>query len=426
MKKELEALKEINFWDKSPKFDFGYIRENYNSKIWKCLGNKLIKVVVGQRRAGKSVIVRQLMVKLIDVKQVSPKNILYLNKEMFEFEKINSADDLSNLISLYESIYKPEGKIYLIIDEVQNIENWEKLIVSLSQHPVKEYEIIITGSNSTLLSGELASLLSGRYIVIEVFPFSYREFIDKNNLENNKTNFIDYITKTGLPEQFNLSSQETKVYYFQALKNTILLKDIMYRYKIRDYVLLEDLFLFLIHNVGNLTSIPSIIKYYKSKKRTVDYSTISQYLLYMQEAFLIHEAQRMSTKTKELLAGEKKYYVNDLGFRNYLYPSLTKDIGSMLENIVYTHLKMSGYKINIMTGQNFEIDFIAEKELSKIYIQVSYVMETKETISREFGTLEMIKDNLPKYVVSMDDIILHNENGIFHKQVWDFIYELTE
>ncbi len=158
------------------------------------------------------------------------------------------------------------------------------------------------------------------------------------------------------------------------------------------------MFLFLLHNVGNLTSIPSIIKYYKSKQRTVDYSTISQYLLYMQEAFLIHEAQRMSTKTKELLAGEKKYYVNDLGFRNYLYPSLIKDIGSMLENVVYTHLKISEYKINIMIGQNFEIDFIAER----------------------------IKDNLPKHVVSMDDIILHNVNGILHKQVWDFIYELTE
>ncbi len=425
MKDTLKELLSINYWDKNPNFKLGHTRDLYITKLWNSLDNNLIKVIVGQRRTGKSVIVRQLMHKLIHEKNINRKNIFYLNKEMFEFESIKNAEELAALFKLYESTYKPKGKVYLFFDEIQDIENWEKLIVSLSQHPVKEYEIIITGSNSNLLSGEMASLLSGRYIVIEVFPFSYKEFLIINKLQNNKINFISYLTNTGLPERLNLRSNDTVTHYFQALKNTILLKDIMYRHKIRDYVLLEDIFLFLLHNVGNMTSVPSIIKYFKSKNRKTDYSTISQYINYMQDAFLIHEAARMSPKTKELLSGEKKFYINDLGFRNYLYPSLIQDIGSMLENTVFLHLNIAGYKTSILSGKDFEVDFVAEKENAKHYIQVSYIMETSETISREFGAFEKINDNLPKFVLSMDDILIKNENGIIHKHVWEYIYELN-
>lgn len=426
MENELLHLRSINYWESKPEFTIGYLRDSYNSILWNSLNNKLIKVITGQRRTGKSVMVRQLMHKLISEKKLKGKNIFYLNMEMFEFENIRTANDLSELITSYESQYKPEGKVYLMVDEVQNIANWEKLIVSLAQHPVKDYEIIITGSNSNLLSGEMASMLSGRYILIEMFPFSYIEYLSIKGLENTKQNFITYLSTSGLPEHFNLSSKETITHYFQSLKNTILLKDIMHRHKIRDYVLLEDIFLFLLHNVGKLTSIPSIMKYFKNKNRKADYSTISQYISYMQESFIIHEARRLSNKTKTLLGGEKKYFVNDLGFRNYLYPSLTTDIGSMLENVVYMHLKMAGNKVSLVSGNNFEIDFFAEKENEKHYVQVTYVMDSEKTIQREFGALEKIDDNLPKYVVSMDDILLHNDKGIAHKHVWDYIYELGE
>ena len=396
MKDLLKTLSNINFWDKNPHFNLGFIRDKYNRAIYNSFGNKLIKVIIGQRRTGKSYIVRQLIHQLIFEEKVNKKNLFYLNKEMFEFEDIRTAEDLSKIIKLYEASYKPKGKIYLFIDEIQNINNWEKIIVSLAQHPVMEYEIVITGSNSKLLSGELATLLSGRHILTEVFPFSYKEYLELKELENKKENFIRYITTSGLPELFNLESNETILHYFQALKNTILLKDIMYRHKIRDYVLLEDIFLFLLHNVGNMTSIPSILKYFKSKNRKADYTTISQYIAYMQDAFIVHEAPRMSVKTKELLLGEKKYFVNDLGFRNYLYPSLVKDIGAILENIVYMHLRMSGSNIRLVVGNNYEVDFVAEKEKSKQYIQVAYILSTHETISREFGALEQINDNLPQ------------------------------
>lgn len=427
MKGILKSLTSINYWETVPDFDLGFNRKQYGDVIWKSLDNKLVKVIIGQRRSGKSYIVRQLIDKLITGKKADKKNIFYLNKEMFEFDDIQNSKDLSDIINLYETTYAPRGKIYIFIDEVQNIENWEKIIISLAQHPVKKYEVFITGSNSRLLSGELATYLSGRYILTEVFPFSYSEFLEYYKLSNTKENFITYISTTGLPEVFNLNSNETKRHYFQALKNTVLLKDIMYRHKIRDHILLEDIFLFLIHNIGNLTSIPSIIKYFKSKNRKVDYSTVSVYIGYIQNAFIIHELPRFSLKTKELLAGEKKYYINDPGFRNYLYPHLIKDISALLENVIFTHLRMAGYSIKLGHGNNYEVDFFAEKEKDndKKYIQVAYVMPTRETIDREFSALEKIRDNLPKYVVTMDDLLLNNETGIIHRHIWDFIFNLS-
>jgi len=423
--KLLKSLSEINYWEKIPDFDLGFIRNKYMKAIVPAIGNKLIKVIVGQRRSGKSYIIRQIVKMLIKDKKVDARNIFYLNKEMFEFEKISTASDLAELIDFYEKKYKPKGKIYVFIDEVQNIENWEKLVVSLAQHPIKKYELFVTGSNSKLLSGELATYLSGRYIVVEVFPFSYKEFLDFHTLENNKESFIRYISTSGLPEVFYLQQDEIKHNYFQSLKNTILLKDIMYRQNIRDYVLLENIFLFLLHNVGKLSSIPAIIKYYKNKNKKVDYTTIAQYISYMQDAFILHEVPRFSFKTKELLSGEKKYYVTDIGFRNYLYPSLVKDIGAILENITFMHLKLAGYKIKIGDGYNYEIDFIAEKQNKKQYVQVTYVMPSEETTKREFGALEKVKDSFPKYVLSMDDFLINNEKGIIHSHIWDFVYDLA-
>ncbi len=424
MTEVLKALSAINYWEGKPHFDTGFFRGSYYKNLERALGNQLIKVVIGQRRSGKSYIIRQLIERLISDKKVDGRNIFYLNKEMYEFDDIRTAKDLSEIIKLYEATFRPGGKIYILIDEVQNIEEWEKMIVSLAQHSVKKYEVFITGSNSRLLSGELATLLSGRYILLEVFPFSYREFLEYKDLDNTKEHFIEYITTSGIPEIFNLPGNEIIHHYFQALKNTILLKDIMYRHKIRDYVLLEDIFLFLLHNVGNLTSVPAIIKYFKSRNRKADYTTISQYISYMQDAFVIHEAPRYYLKTKEVLSGERKYFVNDQGFRNYLYPHLIRDTGALLENVVYMHLRRAGYQIRTGYGENYEVDFYAEKNNDRRYIQVTYVMPDAGTIEREFGSLERIKDHLPKTVVSMDDLLIPNEKGIGHEHVWDYLMEL--
>lgn len=426
MRKILKSLSGTNYWDAVPHFNLGYTRTRYIRKIENDLGNKLIKVIIGQRRAGKSYIVRQLINMLINERDVNPVNVFYLNKEMFEFEDIQTAADLAELIHLFENEYSPKGKLYVFIDEIQNISNWEKIIVSLAQHPVKQYELFITGSNSTILSSELATFLSGRYILTEVFPFSYKEFLEYKSIKNNKENFIKYISTSALPETFNLEHIETIRHYFQSLKDTILLKDIMQRHQIRDYVLLEDIFLFLLHNVGNMISVPSIVKYYKSKRRKADYNTISAYILYMEEAFMIHKATRYSLKTKELLSGEKKYFINDLGFRNYLYPQLIEETGAILENIVFMHLKIKGMDIKLGYENNFEVDFIAKNDVETSYVQVSYVMPTQRTVDREFGALEKIDDNFPKYVVSMDDLLINSPKGIIHQNVWNYIYNLCD
>jgi len=420
-----KSLNRSNYWSKKPAFKLGYIRQKYSQALWQSVGNTSVKVIAGQRRSGKSFLLRQLMYKLINERKVNKKNIFYLNKEMFEFDTIATATDLSDLIKLYESNISPKGKVYVFIDEVQEIKNWEKIVVSLAQHPIKKYELFITGSNSQLLSGELTSLLSGRYLLTEIFPFSYFEYLDFQNLANNKQHFIEYITTSALPELFNLNGEETKRHYFQALINTILLKDIMHRNKIRDYVLLEDIFLFLLHNVGLLTSVSAIVKYFKSKNCKADYTTISQYISYMQHAYIVTEAPRYSFKTKELLSGERKYFISDLGFRNYLFPTLQKDIRSILENIAYTHLRIAGYEVKVGIGVNFEVDFVAQKQNKKQYVQVTYVMPNAKTLEKEFVALEKIKDNLPKTVVSTDDILIPNDLGISHEYIWDFIYRLS-
>lgn len=424
MENLFHALKAINYWYGKPVFKSGFIRQKYLDKLKATTGNKLIKVIVGQRRSGKSYIVRQFIKHLIEEKSIHPKNTFYLNKELFDFENIKTATDLNNIIQFYRQKVKPTGKVYVFIDEVQNIDEWEKIIVSLAQHTVEEYEVYITGSNSCLLSGELASHLSGRYIVFEVFPFSYTEYLSFFNYQNDKDIFIRYIKASGLPEIYNIHSNDVHRHYFQSLKDTILLKDIMYRHKIRDYVLLEDLFLFILHNIGNLISISSILKYFKSKQRKADYSTISSYIAYMEEAFIIRHCPKFSLKTKELLSGEKKYYVNDLGFRNYLYPQLTTDIAPMLENIVFMHLRMAGFEVKVGYNKLYEVDFIATKGDIKKYIQVTYLLSSEKTKNREFRALENINDSYPKYLVSMDELNLSHPQGIMHKNIWKFIVSL--
>jgi hypothetical protein len=421
MKRTFEALEKINYWGNKSDITLGFIREHYLNEISKASENKLIKVIVGQRRSGKSYIIRQYIQHLISDKKVNPVNIFYLNKELYDFEGIKNASDLDKLINYYKQQLKLKGKVYVFIDEIQNIKDWEKIIVSLAQHTLEDYEIYVTGSNSNLLSGELATLLSGRYIVLEVFPFSFTEYLGIYQLQNNKENFLKYLQSSGLPEIYNIQSHDIHRHYFQSLKDTILLKDIMFRHKIRDYVLLEDLFLFLLHNVGNLISIPSIIKYFKSKQRKADYSTISAYLSYMHDAFILQQCPKFSLKTKELLSGEKKYYVNDLGFRNFLYPQLITDTGSMLENIVFLHLRRQGYELKVGYNKNFEVDFIASKGETKKYIQVTYLLSSEDTIQREFRSLESINDNFPKCLLSMDDIKIKHPKGFEHLHVWEFL-----
>ena len=275
MEEKFNTIRKYNFWDeKTP--ELGYYRADYADKIFAYTGNRLVKVLIGQRRTGKSYILRQLANNLIN-SGIKRENILYVNKEYTDFDFIVNYSDLDNFVKFYKKQLNVSGKICLLIDEIQNISGWEHFVNSYSQDFVDEYEIFISGSNSNMLSGELATLLSGRYVEFEIFPFSFSEYLGILQKENTKQNFIEYMESGGLPELFNLQNDEIKRNYVSAIKDTVFLRDIIQRYSIKEPKLLEDIFVFLVNNAANLVSITNIVNYFKSLGRKTTYDTVSAY-----------------------------------------------------------------------------------------------------------------------------------------------------
>jgi len=385
----------------------------------KYIDNKLIKVFVGQRRTGKSYIMRQIINHLITQHKVNPKNIFYFNKEYIGLEEIKTSTQLNNLLLFYKNKLKVKGKIYVFIDEIQNILGWEKFVNSYSQDFSDEYEIFVTGSNSKLLSGELSSLLAGRYVEFKIYPFSFNEYIDIHKLEKNKKTYLKFLQTGGMPELINFNNDEVTFNYIESLKNTIILKDIVARYKVKDVQLLESIFKFIMKNIGNLTSISNIVKYYKSVNKTTNYETVSSYISYLCESFSVFEVERYNIRGKQILTGAKKYYLNDLSFKNYLMGVSPADIGYNLENQIFKQLLENNYNVNVGNYKNYEIDFIAQKNNKNIYLQVAYLLDSEKTIEREYGNLKKIRDNYPKYVVSLDDVKFDDIDGIQHFRPWE-------
>lgn len=418
MESVFEKIRKYNVWDRVLP-NTGYQRNKYQNSIKSFIGNRLIKVIIGQRRAGKSYILRQLISYLVNHLKIEPVNIFYLNKEFLAFDDIQTASDLEQLFLHYKTALKPEGKIWIFLDEVQNIDGWEKFVNSYSQDFTAEYELFITGSNSKLLSGELASLLSGRYVEFEVFPFSLREMAEVKNRKVDREFFIEYLKTGGLPETINLNNEELCRHYVDDLKNTIILRDIVHRHQVNDPKLLEDIFNFLATNTGNLTSITGMVNYFKSRQRKTNYETLSTYLGYIQDTFLIHIAERYNLRGKQALGGVRKYYLNDPAFRSYFFGFYPQDIGYYLENFVFIQLKQLGYKVFVGVMNGNEIDFVAQKNEKTVYYQVAYLLSQTSTIEREFGNLLAIKDNYEKAVISLDDLSFSDYRGIRHIRPWE-------
>lgn len=418
MEEKFDTIRKYNFWDeKSP--ELGYYRTEYADKIFAYTGNRLIKVLVGQRRTGKSYLLRQLINKLIH-HGVDRKNTLYINKEYTEFDFIVNEIDLDHFVKLYRKQHHVSGKIYLFIDEIQNITGWEHVVNSFSQDFVDEYEIFITGSNSKMLSGELATRLSGRYVQFEIFPFSFSEYSGILNREPNKQSYIDYMESGGLPELFNLQNDEIKRNYVSAVKDTVFLRDIIQRYSIKDAILLEDIFVFLVNNAANLVSITNIVNYFKSLGRKTTYDTVSAYIGCMEDSFLIHKSERYDIRGKDTILGSAKYYINDLAYKNYLYTGFGYGIGYKLENLVYLSLKRAGFQVYTGIFRDKEVDFVALTEDKILYVQATYLLIDEKTAEREYLPLETITDNYEKVVVSLDDVQFPQRSGIKHQQVWNF------
>jgi len=417
MIENFKKLEKYNYWQKKG-IKTGFVRNIYLNRIEKYFGNELIKVFVGQRRVGKSYLLRQIIQKLIQ-KKVNPKNIFYFNKELVDFDEIKSYKDLQKLIEYYKKELKPRGKIYILLDEIQEIEQWEKIVNSLSQDYKEKYEVFLTGSNSKLLSGELATYLSGRYVSFEILPFSFQEYIKYFDVPKNKSSFLEYLKTGGLPELYKLEEEETRIHYLSSLRDTIILKDIVERYKIKNVYLLEKIFKFITDSIGSLFSINKIVHYLNSQRIKTNFETVSNYVNYLQQTFLIHEAECFDVKGKIILSGNRKYYLNDLSFRNYLSSSFDYGLGGHLENIIYLHYRSLGYKIYVGRIGKAEIDFIIEKEKEKKYIQVAYSLSSKKVIEREFGNLEKMRDAYEKIVISLDDVSLGSKNGIKHLRAWE-------
>ncbi len=416
MDEKLNKIAKFNFWGEKI-FDLGYLRSGYTNKIADFTGNRLIKVLVGQRRTGKSYILRQVAKNLID-SGVPPENTLFINKEFTDFDFLIDYKALDEFIKLYKSEMKPVGRIYIFIDEIQNIEGWERVVNSYSQDYTENFEFFVSGSNSKMISTELASLLSGRYINFDIFPFSFSEFLGITKSENSKKSYLEYMSTGGLPELFAIPKPETRRNYVAAIKDTVMLRDIIQRQNIREPGLLEDIFVYLINNASNLISVSNVFNYFKSLGRKTSYDIIANYIGYLQDAFLVHRCERYDIRGKQTIAGNVKFYANDLAYKNYLYPGFGYGFGYMLENLLYLDLRRAGYEVYTGSIKNREVDFIARKADKLMYLQSAYLLAEPETVAREFGALEEIDDNYEKYVVTLDDLQMPSNKGIKHVQAW--------
>lgn len=417
MDEKISLLKRYNLWN-SNSFDWGYKRSDYTDKITDCIGNRLIKVLVGQRRSGKSYILKQVAKQLVD-RGIKPENTLFINREFTDLDFLKTYKDLDELIKLYKKELNPSGKVYIFIDEIQIIEGWEKVINSYSQDFSESYELFISGSNSKMLSGELATLLSGRYICFEVFPFSYAEYLGITEQAKGRQSYLAYMNSGGLPELFMLQKNELKRNYISAIKDTVLLRDIIQRHNVRDPKLLEDIFVFLVNNASNLISITNIVKYFKGQGRKTSFDVVSTYIGYIADTFLVHRCDRYDIRGKDTLSGNAKFYINDLAYKNYLYSGYGYGFGYLIENLVYLELRRAGFDVYVGSLRNKEVDFVAKKADLIIYLQSTYILSDEATIEREYSSLEAIDDNFEKIVVSIDDLTMPLRGGIKHIQAWN-------
>ena len=342
--------------------------------------------------------------------------------ELIKYDFIENYKDIHEYVSEYFKNCKKDK--YIFIDEIQEIRQWEKAISSFLAE--EEYDIYITGSNSNLLSSELSTLISGRYIEFNIYSLSFSEFLDfrAEQKQDLNTEFNNYLKYGGFPviHSFNFNDELT-YQYISSLYNTILLKDVIERYNLRNVRLFTDIVKFTFSNLGQIFSSNSISKYLKNQRKNVGVETIQNYLLYLESSFLIYKVQRYDIKGKRILDLYEKYYLGDISLKNAIIGYKDDDISGLLENLVFLKLKQDNYNVFIGKYDDYEIDFIAEKNGDKKYFQVAYLLNSEKTIEREFSVLEKVKDNYPKYVITMDNLPKSNRNGITRIHIIDFLLD---
>lgn len=394
-------------------------RAKYIERIKNFIDKPIVKIMTGMRRVGKSTILN--IIKDDVLKDIPEENKIYMNFESFEFFEIKDAALLKNYLN--ENLKDKEGKVYFFFDEIQLVEDWENVINALRVS--FDSDIYITGSNSKLISGDLATLLAGRYVEFEIQPFTFDEFsqIYKNLNLNLDELFQKFIKIGGMPglKYFNLE-EEVSQKYLNDIYNTVLVKDVLNYNNIRDVDIFNRILSFAMQNIGATFSASAIKNYLKSENRNISVDTVLNYLEYCSRAFVLKKVPRCDLEGKKLLKVDEKYYLTDHGFRQSMGFSNVKDIERTLENIVYIELLSRGFDVKIGKVKDREIDFVAKKREEIFYFQVAYLMENEKTRDREFGVYDLIKDNYPKYVLSMDKLDF-SQRGIIHKNIIDFLLE---
>jgi len=392
-------------------------RPIYIDRIKPFIGKQIIKVLTGQRRVGKSYILLQL---IDEIKLLHPDaNIVYINLELHEFDSIRTHT------SLYEYIDAkliPAKQNFLLIDEVQEVKSFELCLRSLLAET--KCDIICTGSNAKMLSGELATTLSGRYIQFPVYSLSYTEFIGFHKLVNSNESLVQYLKLGGMPYLVHTGLDPDVVFeYLKNVNSTILLKDVVARENIRNVSFLENLTAFLADNTGSLLSALNISKYLKSQQQNVPTQTVLNYLHALTNAFYVHKVQRANVNGLKIFEVGEKYYFEDLGLRNAIRSfDYRSDVSKLMENAVYLQLKRNNFNVFVGKIGDKEIDFMAERNGERIYLQVTYMLFDQKTIDREFGNLMSIDDNYPKYVVTMDEISAGSDfKGILQIHLREFL-----
>ncbi len=393
-------------------------RDLYLNRISSLIDKDIIKVIVGVRRCGKSYMFDLIIEELLK-RGINKENILLINFESAKYRNVSNPRELDLLVDdLTKGI---DGKIYMFFDEIQNVDGWERSINSFRID--YDCDIYLTGSNSKLLSGELATHLAGRYMEIKMYPFSFKEYLDYKKIPPNKNAFADYLVYGGFPFLLSLENETDKIEYLNDIFNSIFLKDIIERYNIRDAGLLTRIVDFILDNAGKIVSSKSISDYLRTKEKIkVSPKTIYNYLDYLTSACLLYKVQREDLEGKKILSINEKYYCVDQGFNQVRIGRNQVNNSRIMENIVYFELLRRGYEITIGCIKDYEIDFVCKKTGEKIYVQVTRELIHEDTIEREFRPLLLVKDNYPKYVISNDEFNM-SQDGIKHMNIINFLLD---
>ena len=394
-------------------------RELYLKRLRDSYNSNLIKIITGVRRCGKSILLTQIMDELKE-KGVDLEHIIYINFEDYDY--VDFTLDPKKFNSYIKEKIKDDKKYYLFFDEIQNVKDFERVVNSF--RAILNVSIFLTGSNSKLLSSELSTHLTGRYISIKMMPFTYSEFVELKKLQNEEVSdesFYEYLEWGGMPQIYNTDSEIEKKLYLKDIFNTVILKDIVEKNSIKDINLLNRIIQFIMENIGGIISSNFIAKYLKKENINTSVDTVLNYMEYIRASMIISKVNRYDIRGKNVMATLEKYYVSDLGLLQLKKTPIEQKVGGRLENIVYNELIARGYDVYIGKTDNGEIDFVVEGFKEKFYIQVANILSDDEVVKREFGAYDNVNDNYPKYVLTMDKID-YSRNGIIHKNIIEWLY----